>query len=155
MTRNAIAKLETFSMNISPYGFHTYAMDYMETAEKWTNEAEYSPVPYFLYCRAIELGLKAFLLAKGKNLAYIKNSVNHNLSVGLKNARQNSLDDIIETTEIEEEEIEKANKYYKTKGFEYFFVLNHMTGLKELPKLDVLQEYSKKLLVKIKPLTDN
>lgn len=109
----------------------------------------------FLYCRTIELGLKAYLLAKGKNLVYIKKSVGHNLTIGLKNARQNSLDDIIETTDIEQEEIEKANKYYNAKGFEYFFVINHITGLTELPKLEVLKEYSKKLLIKIKPFTDN
>lgn len=34
-------------MRISPYGFHKYAMDYLEIAEKLTSEAEYSPVPYF------------------------------------------------------------------------------------------------------------
>lgn len=155
MKRNIVIKTRLIKFNITPFGFHEYASDYLDTADKWTSESKYSPVPYFLYCRTIELGLKAFLLAKGKNLKYVKDSVGHDLTLGLKNARLNNLDDIVETTDIEKEQIEVANKYYKTKGFEYFFVSNHITGLKGLPKLDTLKEYSHKLLNKIKPLTDN
>ena len=126
----------------------------MDAADKLTSVSKYSPVPYFLYCKSIELGLKAYLLAKGKNLKYVKDSVGHDLTLGLKNARLNNLDNIVETTEIEKEEIEVANKYYKTKSFDYF-VSNHITGLKGLPKLNILKEYSHKLLNLIKPLTDN
>jgi hypothetical protein len=155
MKRNFVIQIEPIKLNITPFGFHKYALDYLEIADKWTSKSGYSPVPYFLYCRSIELGLKAYLLAIGKNLKYVKGSVGHDLTLGLKNSRLNKLDEIVETTHIEQKEIELANKYYKTKGFEYFFVLNHITGLTELPKLNILKEYSYKLLRKIKPLTDN
>jgi hypothetical protein len=65
------------------------------------------------------------------------------------------LDSLIKTTVEEEREILIANKIYNKKGFEYFFVLNHVTGLKGLPDLEVLRKYSKKLLEDIKELTDN
>lgn len=155
MTMNNLIKIEPLKFNITPFGFHKYASDYLDTADNWSSESKYSPVPYFLYCRSIELGLKAFLLAKGKNLEYVKYKIGHSLTKALENARQNALDDIIETSDIEKVEIEIADKYYKDKGFEYFSVSNHVTGLKELPKLDILKEYSQKLISKIKPLTDN
>ena len=155
MTRNIVIKVGPIIFNMTPFGFHKYASDYLDTADKWTSESKYSPVPYFLYCRAIELGLKAYLLSKGKKLGWVKDSLGHDLDKGLKNSRLNSLDDILDTSDIEEKEIEIANKYYKTKGFEYFFVSNHITGLKGLPKLDILKNYAHRLLKNIKPLTDN
>ena len=155
MPRNIVIKLGSIKINMTPFGFHKYASDYLDTANKWTGETHYSPVPYFLYCRTIELGLKGYLLAKGKKLDWVKDTLGHDLMKGLKNARQNSLDDILDTTDIDEKEIEVANKYYKTKGFEYFFVSNHVTGLQGLPKLEVLKDYAAKLLKNIKPLTDN
>jgi hypothetical protein len=155
MARKIIIKMESMSLKITPLGFHKYARDYLRTADNLTLESQYSPVPYFLYCRAIELGLKAYLLAKGKDLKFVKKKVGHDLTKGLENARKLALDDIIGTTEIEKNQIELANKYYKDKGFEYFLVLNHASGLQGLPELDVLKKYSHKLLNKIKPLTDN
>ncbi len=140
---------------MTPFGFHKYASDYLDTADKWTNESNYSPVPYFLYCRAIELGLKAYLLAKGKNLDWVKDTLRHDLASGLSYSIQNSMDEVLSTEEMEKKEIEKANKYYKTKGFEYFDVSNHVTGLKGLPNLGVLKTYAHRLLINIKPLTDN
>jgi len=155
MKGNIVINVETAKIRINPFGFHKYACDYLDSADKWTGEIRYSPVPYFLYCRAIELGLKAYLLSKDKKLAWIKNTLGHDLTKGLKNARLNSLDDLFDTTDNEAREIEIANNYYKTKGFEYFVILNHITGLKGLPSLDILKTYSHKLLKHIKPLTDN
>jgi hypothetical protein len=154
MPRKIVIKIESMNLNITPLGFHKYARDYLRTADNLTLESQYSPVPYFLYCRAIELGLKAYLLAKGKNLDFVKD-LRHDLKKGLKCARKHALDNIIVTTENENNQIKIANKYYNTKGFEYFEVFNHALGLEGLPELDVLKKYTHKLLNKIKPLTDN
>jgi hypothetical protein len=70
MRKNIVIKVEPLKIKITPYGFYKYATDYFFATDKWTTavkDAGYSPVPYFLYCRTIELGLKAFLLAKDKN----------------------------------------------------------------------------------------
>jgi len=153
MTKNIVIKIEPFRINITPLGFHKYAHDYYTAAEQWTNkikDTSYSPVPYFLYCRAIELGLKAYLLGKRKKIKYV-----HDLTTILRDARLNSLDHLFKTTEQEENEILIANNIYNKKGFEYFFVLNHVTKLKDLPKLNVLRKYSEKLLREIEELVKN
>ena len=155
MTKNITIHVGPIKINITPYGFHKYATDYLNVADNWSAIGNYSPVPYFMTCRSIELGFKAYLLAKGKKLNYVKDSVGHDLIEGLKNARLNSLEELFKTTDHEESQILIANKYYKTKGFEYFFVANHITGLKDLPNLNTLINYSHKLLESIKQLTDN
>lgn len=155
MQKNIVIKIEPLKINITPYGFHKYAMDYLDTANKWSDDKHYSPVPYFLYCRTIELGLKSYLLAKGKKLDWIKQNIGHDLVKGLQNANKNSLNDIFETTFIVENEIKIANKFYKSKGFEYFFISNHLNGLKDLPTIEILREYANQLIQSIKPITDN
>jgi len=155
MRKNFVIEVGPVKLNITPFGFHKYATDYLDTANRWTSDVRYSPVPYFLYCRALELGLKAFLLAKGKRLDWVKNELGHDLTKALKKARSNYLDDLANTTDEEEREILIANKYYKSKGFEYFFVSNHVTGLDGLPNLEIIKNYSMRLLNVIKHLTDN
>ena len=155
MPKNIVIHVGPIKLNLTPYGFHKYATDYLNSAENITKIHGYNPVPYFLTCRSIELGLKAYLLAKGKKLNYVKNTVSHDLEKGLNFARSESLDEIVETTDIEKNQILIANNYYKSKSFEYFFVYRHVTGLKDLPDLVMLKKYATKLLTNIKRLTDN
>ena len=155
MKKKYALNAEVAIIRISPFGFHKYAEDYYLAAKRWRNSEKYSPVPYFLYCRSIELELKAFLLAKGENVSWIKEKLGHNLVRALIKAKQYSLDDFVKTSLVEENQIDIANGYYNSKGFEYFFVPNHAEGLKKLPKLDVLQNYSEKLLKGIEELIKN
>ena len=159
MRRHLRLHADPMKIKITPYGFHKYANDYLMAAENWPSKGEYSPVPYFMTCRSIELGLKAYLLGKGKKLDEVKkDSFGHNghdIEKGLKTARLNSLDELIKTNDSEEKHIRLANNYYKTKGFEYFFIMNHAAGLTDLPDLEILKKYSSKLLENIKTLTDN
>jgi hypothetical protein len=145
-----VLKAEPIVIKLTPYGFHKYAKDYFSVAESLAKNVKYSPVPYFLYCRTIELGLKAFLLAKGKTPNWVREKLWHDLTKALMIARQYSLDEFVTTTSRDETQIMIANKYYEAKGFEYFFVLNHVTGLKDLPDLLSLKNYAKKLLIGIK-----
>ena len=46
--------------NLSPDAFHIYAMHYYKCKRDFTPPDNYfSPIPYFLLCRAIELEIKA------------------------------------------------------------------------------------------------
>ena len=65
MTRNVTIKLETIHINLSPYGFNLYAEEYLAVARSIKIGSTFSPVPYYLYCRCLELGIKAFLSLKG------------------------------------------------------------------------------------------
>lgn len=54
---------------LAPLGFHIHANNFFELAEKAKGEGQrFVPVAAFLYCRAIELALKAFLLARGQTV---------------------------------------------------------------------------------------
>lgn len=124
--------------NISPIGFHRYACEFA----KYAREAhaglggEFSPVAYYLYCRSLELVLKAFLLAKGVAQDDLKErSLGHNLSKVLLKAKALGLEQTVSLATGWEPEIRKANKYYARKGFEYFDVV---AGVRQYPGLPAL-----------------
>jgi len=157
MTKNIMIKLETGHYNMTPFGFHKYASDYFVAADTWTKniiKEGYSPVPYFLYSRSIELGLKAYLLAKKQSLTTVI-KCNHDLIKALNKAKLNSLDSFVITSSDDEKHITLANNIYSKKGFEYFYIINHVTGKEKFPNISVLHDYSEKLLKNIKVLTDN
>ncbi len=158
MTKNYVLKAETGYVNISPYGFWYYANDYLDAGINWINhqsENRYSPVPYFLFCRAIELGLKSYLILQGIEIDFIKKKLRHDLIKILKKAQENSLSEIKTISNEEFNEIEKANSFYDLKGFEYFFISNHVEGLAKHPDLKILEAFAKDLLIKLyKPVID-
>jgi hypothetical protein len=50
----------TFDMNLSPHGFRRWAQHFRACRQSFVSpDPGFSPVPYFLNCRAIELELKA------------------------------------------------------------------------------------------------
>jgi hypothetical protein len=64
-TRSYVITAESVIFNFTPYGTYHYASAFRRAAEVVEEPPDrYSPGPYFLYGHAIELALKAFLLAK-------------------------------------------------------------------------------------------
>ncbi len=58
----------TFRM--TPVGYAVYAEQFLKAAQSIPkDDKQFTPVPYYLYCRALELILKAFLLAKGHRVS--------------------------------------------------------------------------------------
>ena len=114
MAKKYILKVETGHYNMTPFGFHKYASDYFIAADSWTKnimKEGYSPVPYFLYSRSIELGLKAYLLAKKLSLkSVIKCS--HDLNMTLNLAKSNFLDSFVTMSSDEEKHITLSNEIY-------------------------------------------
>ena len=49
-------------VHLSPLGFNRYAAHFLHAEASLSPEQGFSPVPYYLCCRSIELSLKAFLL---------------------------------------------------------------------------------------------
>lgn len=147
-----------FVVNISPLGFHFYAAEFLKSANCVSQISDgYSPVPYYLLSRSIELTLKAFLLAKGfpkQKLRKIgKNG--HDLERTLKKAVLYGLHDIVVLSPSQIAELKKANTYYETKGFEYFYVINAARGYKNLPDLTVLSEIASLLVSKLESVCLN
>jgi len=147
-----IVKLNTLVIYETPMGFYNYASDFA----KWANRAHaekskfFSPVPYYLYCRSIELVLKAFLLAKGLTKRQLKDrKLGHNLIALLDRAKKLDLEKIIIINPEWESQLNKANEYYNNKDFEYF---NIGIGYHGLPSLNILNEVSKNLLISLKQI---
>lgn len=152
MTRNkAIVRIAY--TRLRPFLFHALANDFLKAAEGLQKTSEFSPVLYFLYCRSIELSLKAFLLAKNVSITRIKDRKRggHDLEGALEEAELRGLRDIAEIPCQYKEELRKANYYYKSKqGFEYaddYEVLKSFGDV--LPRGEVLCEFASTLVAKL------
>ena len=137
-------------VNVSPSGFHRYASEFLRAADSFQSGDGFSPVPYYLHCRVIELALKAFLLAKGFSVKDLKDMLGHDLGEALNRAVQHGLQSEVTIEPKAEEEIKKANVYYKDKGFEYFQVTKAATGYQGLPDLKILADISSRLVSGLK-----
>ncbi len=145
-------KIQTVVAYVTPIGFHQYASDFATWAERAHAHGSkfFSPVPYYLYCRSLELVLKAFLLAKGVSKKQLKaRSLGHDLTALLTKAKKLGLEEIVTIKPRWDAELSKANEYYSKKDFEYFNVGFAYYGL---PSLSVLQEFSDQLLQSLKRL---
>lgn len=148
-SKSYVLKAEPGHIHISPFGFFHYGEQFFDAAKGFIHPPHYSPVAYFLYCRSIELLLKAFLLGKGvpkKDLPK-KKLFGHDLGKILKKAQKMGLYELVKITSEQEKEILKANKYYDSnKGFEYFDVHRAAKGYPELPDLLLLEKAAAELV---------
>ncbi len=138
----------TGHVNVSPFGFHRYASQFADVAQNARSLLAdgFSPVPYFLYCRSVELVLKGYLLARGLSKARLKKNFGHNLCNLFREAKDRGLAAEVLISPVWEVEIGKANAYYNDKGFEYFEVAKAVGGYPDLPSLDTLAEMCSVLL---------
>ena len=80
------AKLHSAYVSLRPSMFHALAREFMWAAESFEMTDPFSPVHYFLYCRSVELSLKAFLLGKEVPISRLKSRkwVGHDLERALE-----------------------------------------------------------------------
>ena len=123
---------ETGYINFSSVGFRLAARDFLRCATVF-NPPEFSIVPFFLYCRAIELGLKALHL-ETQNQREVKKDFGHNLTASYNAlpARQRTLAD--EDAAL----LEQTNELYMRKAFEYVQPADAANGYSTFPDLDLL-----------------
>jgi hypothetical protein len=127
-------------------------MQFLQAAQAIPGQEVFSPVPYYLICRSLELGLKAFILAKGDTLDAVKNNLRHDLIGALSRANALGLATIAPVSLDEQTELTKANAYYKGKGFEYFQVWPATTGYPDLPNLSALENVANRLVTTVRPV---
>ena len=147
---NIVIKIPTIVLKVSPYGFYKYAEDFFNAGMKYKKNTKFSPVPYYLYCRSIELSLKSFLLFADKNINMqkLKHEYGHNI-ITLVNKTESLFSKKL-LNKKEREVIKIANNWYYDKGFEYFRVQDFAHGFSGLPDLLKLEKISQKLLRKFK-----
>ncbi len=150
-SKDVIVKVPVAVVKIGPLGFHHYAAQFLAAARSVGLGPAFSPVPYYLYCRSLELSLKAYLLAKAVPMKELKNPsiLGHNLENILGRAETLGLASVVHLNKEERQEVMKANAYYAGKGFEYFYVGRAMTGYRNLPDLTVLEQMANRLVEKL------
>lgn len=138
---NQVIKVDGINVNLSPDAFRRWATHYYECKQQFQCPHPFSPVPYFLLCRAIELGIKARHLQH-----FTQNQVKSKFGHDLVKA-YNALDPkerILSGPEFSV--LQQASGIYATKGFEYFEPKDALTGFKRYPDLQLLDQAAKKLI---------
>lgn len=136
-----VVQAQGFFANLSPMAFRKWARQYYECAAPLLTRTEFSPVPYFLLCRAIELELKAEHL-ETKRQPEVKKDFGHHLekSYAALPAHRQTLDG------GELDVLKRANDVYSSKGFEYFNPEHAVRGYSQYPDLESLNNITRKLL---------
>jgi hypothetical protein len=137
---------ETAHLNLSPTGFRLWAKQYYECRLSFQCPG-FSPVPYFLLCRAIELQFKAVHLEQ-KRQKEVKDLYGHSLI-----RSYNALPATYKKLSPEQLSLlEQANKIYSGgegfdgKGFEYFDIRVAAAGFFKIPNLQALDELAKAVM---------
>jgi hypothetical protein len=127
--------------NLSPDAFHRWATHYQKCRKYFRCRDKFSPVPYFLLCRAIELEIKARHLRHMTQLE-VKTKFGHDL------AKAYEASDPAEKTlnQSEEHTLRVASEIYNSKDFEYFDPQDALTGYSRFPDLTLLDSIASKLI---------
>lgn len=138
---NQVIKVGGIDANLAMDAFRRWAIHYYECKQQFQPPHPFSPVPYFLLCRAIELGIKAKHLLH-QTQKQVKANFGHDLIKGY-----NDLDlqeQILSDAELTI--LRQANDVYVEKKFEYFEPEDALTGFKRYPNLQLLDQVAKKLI---------
>ncbi len=140
-------------VNLTPIIFHSYAEQYLTACRTAEAAPGFSPVPYYLCCRSLELSVKAYLLTRGITVEELKSKkLGHDLLRNLTKAQSVGLSDIVTITPDERRELRKANAYYAKKDFEYGQLARVVKGYPEMPALEVLDRLAARLVQVIGPI---
>jgi hypothetical protein len=141
MTMAPISGIGGIDGNLSPDAFHRWATHYYKCRHDFASPHKFSPVPYFLLCRAIELELKSRHLMKRRQLE-VKRAYGHDLT------KAYSALPLAEQTLTPDESavLQQASQIYASKSFEYFEPEDALTAFRRFPDLSVLDRVAKKLL---------
>lgn len=141
MSKTQIKGVGGIDANLAPDAFHLWATHYYKCCRDFERPQTFSPVPYFLLCRAIELELKARHL-KAKPQKEVKDTYGHDLYKVYKDLP--SSDQILTSEQVDI--LKHASRIYKSKGFEYFEPEDALSGYRQYPDLSELDDVAKRLI---------
>jgi hypothetical protein len=152
-----VVQVGTATLRMGPVGFALYAEEFFEAGasiperSRARGNTEFTPVPYYLFCRALELILKAFLLAKYRPPVELKRPYGHDLEALWAAAKNYGLLAVLGTYGPDfENDLHQANLYYKGKAFEYFDFGRWAHGYDGLPPLARFRDEIKRIADKTK-----
>jgi hypothetical protein len=148
-----VVAVEAPHIDTRPPGYYLWA----EQFHRYGQEARavecegFTPVPYSMFCRALELVLKAFLLTKGRTIEHLKNVHHHNLQTLLDEAIEAGLTALVIVPPDWKSTVVRANVYNTNRDFEYYSFWTVLDWQKNrLPSLDTLDKMCSTLLEKLK-----
>jgi hypothetical protein len=149
MTRRNIAKLKQsgIAANLAPDAFFLWARHFIKCDADFSPPDSFSPVPYFLLCRAIELAIKAFHLINHSQ-GYVKDTFGHDFFkayAALPTSKQQLSADELGL-------LKSANDIYREKDFEYFMPEDVLTAYSRYPDLSRLRQVAEKILNSVPPI---
>lgn len=132
----------------TPMGMVRYGYEFLEAAfvvyeraAQLDSRMVMPPVPaLYLLGHGLELTLKAFLLSKGVTLEHLRRKLGHDLEKAFTTSKENGLDSLLQSHELEESVLTFLNVMYSAKELEYI-----VTGAKTIPHYPLLQNFSIKL----------
>jgi hypothetical protein len=140
-----ILQINNIVAHVDGYWMRHYATDFLAAAKAFVApKNRFSPVPYYLICHSIELSLKSFLFSAGFKRKDRK-KLNHNLEEALKAAEDKGLGTHIEITPLDRDALNKINKLYPKKEFEYFESLETIYDPHDFD-LEVIASFAQRLL---------
>lgn len=163
MTENAkpsgiVVQIGPATVRMRPVGFALYAEEFFIAGVSIPQDARgrgdttFTPVPYYLLCRSLELVLKAYLLAE--NVAdeeKLKKGFGHDLERLWRKAKDHSIGRVLGTSAPHfETDLASANRYYKDKVFEYFDFGRWAQNYEELPPFERFRDEVKGIVQKTK-----
>jgi hypothetical protein len=141
MNESRITGVGGINTNLAPDAFHRWTTHYYKCRQDFVSPHKFSPVPYFLLCRAIELELKSRHLKNITQLE-VKNAFGHDLMKVYTALAKH--EQILAPSEFSI--LQQANDIYRDKDFEYFDPEDALTGYRRFPNLATLDAITKKLL---------
>ena len=139
--RQVIKGVGGINANLSPDAFHRWATHYYKCKHDFRSPHKFSPVPYFLLCRAIELEIKSIHL-RVKKQKEVKKAFGHDMLKAYEALGEEYK--ILDDNEVKV--LKDANEIYCSKGFEYFKPADAIIAYSKFPDLDTLDAIAKKLI---------
>lgn len=136
----AKVKRQGIDANLAPDAFAKWANHYLQCELDYSLDC-FSPVRYFLLCRAIELAIKSIHLNR-IGQPEVKATYGHNL---LK-AYQGLPNEYLTLTEEEQDFLSNASAIYDGKEFEYFSPEDSLTGYQRFPDIEALRAITRKIV---------
>ncbi|HEU0073840.1 MAG TPA: hypothetical protein VFS30_07495 [Dehalococcoidia bacterium] len=138
-----VVRPDPLRIRIGPASFHRWATHFYKCKQDFVppDGHGFSPVPYFLLCRAIELELKARHFVRG--VSDVRKQYSHKLATSYNDLES------FEKTLTEDEFgvlVGADNVYSGYKGFEYIQPGDLLRGFSTFPDLVVLDQVASKLI---------
>lgn len=143
--RDVVITPEPAYIRVTPIGFHVRAREFLDAAKLLAADSgRFSFAAAFLACRSIELGLKAYLIARGDSPEDVR-SIGHDLQKSLTDCYARGIDVVVSLTSAERDLILRVNSDYMGHNFAYFDLYTTVFARVD-PELHLLPIVAEKIL---------